>query len=119
MKKNKGFTLIELLGVIIVLGIIAVIIYPSIEGMLQDSRQRLYNSQIEMIENALEQYAVMYRTDMPKTNGQSVNVTLKQLVDSGLVEEGLENPLTKEPFKEADLHMVITRYQNNYTYSVN
>ena len=30
MKKNKGFTLVELLGVIILLGVIAVIITPNI-----------------------------------------------------------------------------------------
>ena len=41
MKNNKGFTLLELLGVIVVLAVIAVIVYPSIEKNLKDTREDL------------------------------------------------------------------------------
>lgn len=118
MKKN-GFTLIELLGVIIVLAVIAVILYPAIEKTLKDSRQDLYEAQLSLIETALEQYATINRISLPKNDGEYVRVTLKQLVDAGVINEGIENPLTGEPFTEDELDLVITKYHNNYTYHVN
>lgn len=119
MKNNKGFTLLELLGVIVVLAVIAVIVYPSIEKNLKDTREDLYNTQIQMIENSLEQWALVNRDELPTGDGEYVTVTLKQLVDEGFVDADVENPLTGKPFKESELNMVVTRYHNNYTYHVN
>ena len=119
MKNNIGFTLLELLGVIVVLAVIAVIVYPSIEKNLKDTREDLYNTQIQMIENALEQWALVNRDELPTGDGEYVTVTLKQLVDEGFVDADIENPLSGKPFKESELNMVVTRYHNNYTYHVN
>lgn len=119
MKKNNGFTLIELLAVIIVLAIIAIIVYPSIEKTLKDSKQDLYEAQLSLIESALEQYAVLHRKDLPKSDGEYITVTLQQLIDDGLVENNIQNPLTGKAFTEDELNLVITKYHNNYSYHVN
>lgn len=37
--KRKGFTLVELLGVIVLLGLIALIVYPTVGGMLNKSKE--------------------------------------------------------------------------------
>ena len=52
MKKN-GFTLIELLGVVIVLGIIALIVTPVIYKVLEDSATKTAKVQITNIINSL------------------------------------------------------------------
>lgn len=119
MKKSNGFTLIELLGVIIVLAVIAVLVYPAIEKSLKNSKQDVYEAQLSLIRSALEQYAVINRKDLPQHDGEYVTVTLQQLVNAGLVSEDIQNPLTGEAFTEDELDLVITRYHNNYTYHVN
>ena len=41
-KKKNAFTLAELLGKIIILGIIALIIFPVVNKSVKDSKQKLY-----------------------------------------------------------------------------
>ena len=49
--KKKGFTLIELIGVITILGVLVLIIYPVIEDVFNDSSSNLSKSQKESLEN--------------------------------------------------------------------
>ena len=51
---NKGFTLIELLGVVAVLGIIAIITVPVINRSLSQSKENLYDVQIEQIKKGCQ-----------------------------------------------------------------
>ena len=55
MKKN-GFTLIELLGVVTILGLLGVIIVPTINNVISKNKQVLYDTQIRNIESAASHY---------------------------------------------------------------
>ena len=46
--KLKSFTLIELLAVIVLLGIIAMLVYPSVNDALTDSKKMLLNYQSQV-----------------------------------------------------------------------
>ena len=58
MKKTtgwqRGFTLIELLVVIAIIGILAVIIIPSIRGALKSAKKARTMSQIQDLDGALK-----------------------------------------------------------------
>jgi len=59
---KKGFTLIELLAVIILLAIIALIAYPTLNNVISKNKDKLYEKQI----NELERHAntwIMDHTD--------------------------------------------------------
>lgn len=47
--RKKGFTLIELLAVIIILGVLALIIYPMITGIVEKQKQKTYKASMEGI----------------------------------------------------------------------
>ena len=42
MKKNKGFTLIELLGVLIIMGLLLLIVVPTIQKYLNRGKESYY-----------------------------------------------------------------------------
>jgi type IV pilus assembly protein PilA len=54
MKKQKGFTLIELLAVIIILAVIALIAVPKVFDIIEDSRQGIYETDIEVFQSVNE-----------------------------------------------------------------
>ncbi len=57
MKNNKGFTLIELLAVIIILSIIMVMIVPTVNNLINDSKKRLLKvSALGLARTAQQQY---------------------------------------------------------------
>ena len=56
MKNNKGFTLVELLAVIIILGVVGLIAFPTITGIINDSKNKAYDEQVRTIERAAEKW---------------------------------------------------------------
>ena len=53
---NKGFTLIELICVITILGLIALIAVPTVNTMIQNSKEDAYEEQIVTIEKTAKTY---------------------------------------------------------------
>jgi type IV pilus assembly protein PilA len=51
-KQQKGLTLVELLAVIVILGIIAGIAVPSVNGIINNSKEDAHEANIDMIEAA-------------------------------------------------------------------
>lgn len=57
MKLNKkGFTLVELVIVVAVLAILAVVAVPVVSGIVDNSRTASDNSQLALIQSAVERY---------------------------------------------------------------
>lgn len=102
---KKGFTLIELLGVIVILGIIATITTPLVQGIIVESKEKVYNDQVASFERAAKSYTASKIFQMKKcTSG--CNVSLKTLQEGGFLPTGdIENPVSGESF---DLKHVVT-----------
>ena len=115
---KKGFTLIELIGIIVILALIALIILPAIGNNLRESRETLYATEIESIKAASKECATIHINLLPNLDKQSINVTLRQLKDDGLLEEEIINPLTNKPFSD-NMSVTIKRVSNNYSFEVN
>ena len=59
-QKVGGFTLIELLIVMVILGLLASLVAPSMFGKVDSSKQKAAQAQMEMLSTALD----MYRLDL-------------------------------------------------------
>lgn len=116
--RKKGFTLIELMGVIIILGVIALIAIPATKKLTSSSKDELYNVQISNIKNGLKNWAIDNSKLLPQTEGQVITITLGQLKMGGYIDIELKNPKNNKCFGN-DMTLEITRYQKNYIYTVN
>ena len=83
--KNKGFTLIELLGVIIILALLMIIVFPSIINSVKNSSNQTDDLTKELIYNAADLFIDEHINDFPKTNENKYSIDLKSLVDEGLL----------------------------------
>ena len=92
---KKGFTLIELLGVIILLGVLALITYPIVDNAIKNSSTKALEESINNIERAALQYSTVNKLGYDKLYKA---MDIKVLKESGfLKDEQIKNPETNQP----------------------
>ena len=113
---KKGFTLIELLAVIAVLAVVLTIGTGSITKILKEKRQDMYNTQIESFKGSVKMW--MYdNTNLLPEEGKEIRVTFADLINAGVMEDGIINPLTKEPYDIEEESFYIYNDHGNYSIS--
>lgn len=92
--KTRGFTLIELIMVITLLGIIALIAVPTVNTVINNSKDKAYDEQITLIRNAAKNYMSRNSMELPsQTSGSSKCVSIQTLKNEGyLANKSIENP---------------------------
>lgn len=94
--KNKGFTLTELLGTIVILAIIAIIAFPAVLGLLNNSQdetdEALKNFAItgsrNYVNDNMDSFPKALSTDTSvKSYGNAGNLTIQSLVDEGYISD--------------------------------
>lgn len=118
MKKN-GFTLIELLGVVTILAMLGLIIVPTINKVLSDNKNELYEVQIRNIKSGASNFVSenIFSEDLNIHNNSSVGIKLGKLKELGYIDNDITNPVTKNKFSD-DLIILITNNNNAYSYTV-
>ncbi len=91
--KKKGFTLIELLGVIVILGIIATFILPSVLDVFTKSESDITEAEKKMVIAGAKEYITDNSDDYPSNNGRTYCLTVAELVDMGYVQVSRDNLL--------------------------
>jgi prepilin-type N-terminal cleavage/methylation domain-containing protein len=114
--KRRGFTLPEVLGVLTILALLALLITPVVSKTIKNNKQKLYDDQIKIIERAARDYAIK-NTDVLPEEGSIAYVTLGEIKRSGVLQEEVRNPITKELFPD-DLQIKIALENNQYVYEV-
>lgn len=84
--KNIGFTLTELIAVIVLLGIIALIAVPIINGTIVNSKSKAYNAQVSAIESTAKKWGVENNKLLP-IDENKCKVSLMELIAQGFIED--------------------------------
>ncbi|MFI3307769.1 MAG: prepilin-type N-terminal cleavage/methylation domain-containing protein [Mycoplasmatota bacterium] len=113
---RKGFTLIELLFVILILIIISSLTIVVIDNVIMNSKEELYETQIDSISEAAKTWAIDNAKQLPEQTDDSIQVTLYELQTGGYISKDLNNPMTGEYFENT--YVIITRVSGYYTYTV-
>ncbi|MDD4027563.1 MAG: prepilin-type N-terminal cleavage/methylation domain-containing protein, partial [Bacilli bacterium] len=112
---KKGFTLVELLAVIIILGVILVIAIPSFNNAIKESKIKLYKSINQMVVKSTKEYLTEYVYELPKEEGETIEVTTNDLIANGYLKE-ISNPTDKNDTCTG--YVLITKLENNeYSYN--
>ena len=88
---KKAFTLVELLGVIIILGVLALIVFPIIDKSIKSSKEKALQATIASIEDAANKYSVDHDLGYSTVYNK---IGLNELVNSGYLKDELINPVT-------------------------
>ena len=112
--KTLGFTLVELLAVIVILGVLALITFPIIDGTIKNSKEKALESTIKSIEDAAYNYSVKndigYQLYYKK-------ITLEELSTAGLLEKEIIDPVTNNKMNGCVLYKwdeVYKQYEFKY-----
>lgn len=118
MKKN-GFTLIELLGVVTILAMLGMIIVPTINKVISDNKNELYEVQIRNIKSGASNFVSenIFSDDLEIPNNSSIGIKLGKLKELGYVDSNITNPISKSKFSD-DMLILITNSNNSYSYTV-
>lgn len=118
--KKKGFTLVELLGVIVILGLIALIAYPSVMSSLKRGIEKDYERFLMDLQLATESYV---NDNLDNFNllepGDNKFIELAELVENEYLNKKMVNPKTKEQInlKTTMLVTVLYNYTKSYEYT--
>lgn len=106
---KKGFTLAELLGVIVILGLLALIITPAVTTTINDSKEKSYNKQVDIIETSAREYG-LEKTDFLPESG-SKKISLDTLINSGKI----QNSSINDPRNNTEMNgCVVVSYNLEY-----
>lgn len=88
MKKN-GFTLAELLGVVVILGLLLLLVFPSVVKELKEGEASIDNAVEQIIKNGASNYVENHKNTYPANKNATYCITLSTLVDAGEISKSL------------------------------
>lgn len=86
-KNNRGFTLIEITAVVLILGVIFLISFPTLERLMKKSEQDKDTYNEENIIMAAKTYLNMHSNEYEFTDGTDIEINLTKLVEDDLIDD--------------------------------
>lgn len=117
---NKGFTLLEVILVVAILGVITLIIVPSVSSLLNKNKNEQYENLKKSIISAAKMYVSdnRYEFDINCTNNiYEFDIELNKLVDAGDLSSPVIDPRDKSEISLSNVVSVTYNCTNkNFSY---
>src|SRR5574344_8009 len=115
---KKGFTLIELIGVIVIISLLSLIIYPQVNTIIRNQKESLYNSQLKIVIDAAKNYVTSNSGSLDITSSGYL-ISISDLYNGGYIDKSnVINPKTGEAFNEC-IAVKYNSKDNQYNYQYN
>lgn len=118
---KKGFTLVEMLAVIVILAIISLIIFPEVNKMIKNSKQKSYNTQINSLIDATKKMVSKDSTRLPEMiDGEKRCITLTELKLAGEIDKDvIDDPRNTSHKLTGVIVIEYSREYQQYIYTYN
>ena len=113
MKNKKAFTLIEVLGVILILALLTLIIYPVVNNAISSNKEKVLKQQINILEDAAYKWSIKYPERLSNTGDNHISFTT--LLEDGIITKIPKNSVTNENL-EGCINIKWDNLNNQYTY---
>ena len=114
---KKGFTLIELIGVIILLSLLSLLVFPSILNNIKNTNKQLDEANRKIILSSAETYVSKYGNLFKKKNDHVYCLTMKDLALENLIESSMYNgSISKEI--SLDTFIKVSVINDNFQYQI-
>ena len=119
---NKGYTLVEVLSVFVILGIIIMISVPIVSGVINTSKEKAYDEQVKILEEAARTYMSRNSKELPMYENENKCITVETLKNNGFIKDKvIKNPvgITEDHVEKDEFFNggVLVSYLNNkYVY---
>lgn len=113
--RKNAFTLAELMGVIVILGVLALIVTTAVDKNITNSRYSTCLTQVKTIEEAAKMYVTDYPSKLP--TGGSIKIDLEELINKGYLDKDIKSPMTKGNYNTLGAYVEIAG-NKSYTYKV-
>lgn len=112
---NKGFTLVELLAVVVILGVIGLITIPTVDKVIENSKERARTAQIEELKKAAKSWSAE-NLDMISED-RAAYVSVATLLEKGYIDaEEVKDPTTKSEIFTGCIEIKYSKDVSNYVY---
>ena len=92
INRKKAFTLMELMVVIIILGLLASFVLPSLTGKSEEAKEKVVCIQMKSISQALKMYKIDNSTYPSTSEGLQLLLTKKYFEDKKLPKDSWKQP---------------------------
>jgi len=94
-QKRNAFTLVELLAVIVIMGLILLIVFPTMSKMINNNDQQEFDSYYDLVEEAALTYANKLKDELGSGNDVGCHmVTLEELIEEEYVQKFSDSKIT-------------------------
>ena len=114
----RGFTLIELLAVVALLGLISVLVAPTVINQLTKNKEKTSGAISQIMNSAVDLYLDSHSSKYSKTEGDIYCVQIKALINEGFLVEPVLDPVTNEEYSDELYIKVDVGNSLDFDYSV-
>ncbi len=118
LEKRQGFTLIEMLGAILILGLLFLLVIPSIISQIIKTTDDIDEATKKMIFSSSEAYIAKNNNDYPKTKGDVYCIPIQTLINSKELIEELVDSKTGKKINPLKMIKVTIENEANITYKI-
>lgn len=106
---KKGFTLVELIGVVVILGLIALVAFPALLNQINDSKKQVSDSQKQLIIAAAKNYVDENKNEY--ADKTSFEIPISDLIKSDYLNKSIVDSFSDDEvvvtFNNGDYDVVI------------